>query len=107
MNSKDERIKLKISTKVLYDEFKRQKIPVDIIDAGSSLLSYLDSRGDEHLLFSTSSDMSPASGMAIAGNKYRTSMIARTLGIPLPKDKLCHEFKEALSFFNNLRVVVT
>jgi len=107
MNISTKRADLKISTRVLYDELRRQNISVRIIDSYSSLLSYKDIRGDEHLLFSTSSDKSSASGHVIANDKHRTSLIAQMLNIPLPVDHVCHEYQDVLAFFREHKAVVT
>jgi cyanophycin synthetase len=107
MDTSTQRRDLKISARTLYDELHRQNVLVTIIDAPSSLLMYLDKHGNEHLLFSTSSDKSAATGMVIANSKYRTSLIAKKLGIPVPEEQVCDEYKEVLNFFNAHKNIVT
>lgn len=106
MEKSTKRQNLKISTRVLYDELLRQDVPVTIIDSYASLLSYTDSSGQDHLLFSTSDTKSAASGTMIAGNKYRTSLLAKILDIPVPNEIVCEDYKEVVSFFKAQKPVV-
>lgn len=95
-----EREKLKVSTRAMYDELKRQNVPVRIIDAASSLLEFTDLAGERRLLFSTSSDKSSEVGLSIGRNKIRTEIIAKDLDIPVPLDTVCDSFDDALQFFS-------
>ena len=106
MKSTNERENLMVSTRVMYDEFNRQRIPVRIIDADSSMLEYTDKAGATHFLFSTSSDKSSAAGLVIANNKSRTEIIARELNIPVPDAITCQTFAEAHAFFKQHGTVV-
>lgn len=101
-----ERQKLKVSTRVMYDEFRRQDIPVRIIDATASLLEFTDNSSQPRLLFSTSSDRSSAVGLSIADNKVRTRFIANELGITVPADLLCYSFDDALAFLAEYKCIV-
>lgn len=101
-----EREKLKVSTRVMFDELVRQKIPVRIIDAETSLLEFTDKLGKTRFLFSTSSDRSSAVGVVIANSKQRTEIIARELNITVPEDEVCHSFDEVLRFFSKYNCVV-
>ncbi len=101
-----EREKLKVSTRVMYDELLRQKIPVRIINAAMSLLEFTDTSGEPHFLFSTSSDKCSAVGLVIADNKVRTELIAKELGIPIPLDTVCLTLEDALLFLEQEKCVV-
>ena len=101
-----DREKLKISTRVMYDELRRQNIPTTIIDARSSMLEYIDNAGVPHLLFSTISDKSSAAGHIISNNKLRTERIARQIGIPVPQDIECSDFTEAFNFLTRHKRIV-
>ena len=101
-----EREKLKLSTRAMYDEFKRQNVPVRIIDAPSSLLEFIDITGEKRLIFSTSSDKSSGAGFIIGNNKQRTEIIARELNISVPIDTICLSFDDALQFFNQHAPIV-
>jgi len=101
-----EREKLKVSTRVMYDEFVRQSIPVRIINAATSLLEFTDSSNEAHFLFSTSSDKCSAAGLVIADNKVRTELIAKELGILVPVDTVCHTLEDALRFLEQERCIV-
>lgn len=106
MNSIDERSQLMISTRVIYDEFVRQNIPIRIVSASASILEYTDRDGTAHFMFSTSSDKSSAAGLIIANNKSRTEIIARELGIPVPDDTICRTFAEVRAFYRQHKIVV-
>ncbi len=102
-----DRQNLKISTRVMYDEFVRQGVPVKIIDSTTSLLEYKDVSGEPRMLFSTKSEKASAAGAAIARSKVRTAMIAKSLGINTPKSSVCSTLEEAIGFFESHgRVVV-
>lgn len=101
-----EREKLKVSTRVMFDELVRQNIPVRIIDAETSLLEFTDTLGKTRFLFSTSSDRSSAVGVVIANSKQRTEIIARELNIPVPEDEVCYSFDDVLRFFSKHGCVV-
>lgn len=98
---------LKISTRVLYDEFIRRSIPVEIIDAKASMLEYQDQSGKKRLLFSTCSDKSAAAGVAIGRNKLMTAIIASRLGIPIPKYLVTKDLSEANIFLKLHKNIVT
>lgn len=95
-----------VSTRVIYDEFVRQDIPVRIVSANSSMLEYTDRNGMAHFMFSTTSDKCSAAGLVIANNKSRTEVIARELGIPVPNDTVAQTFAEAHAFFKQHGTVV-
>ena len=101
-----EREKLRVSTRVMYDEFVRQDVVVRIIDAASSILEYTDTSGETHFLFSTSSDKASAAGLVIANDKIRTEYIAKELNIPMPIDTVCHTLEDALHFLTEQKCVV-
>lgn len=102
-----EREKLKVSARVMYDEFVKQGVPIRILSPETSLLEYTDRSGQNHLLFSTLSDKSSAVGLAIASSKQRTSILASQIGIPVPAEKVCDNYKEVLHFFKLHKNVVT
>lgn len=101
-----EREKLKVSTRVMYDEFVRKGVEVRIIDAASSLLEFTDTAGETHFMFSTSSDKASAAGLVIANDKIRTELIAKELGILMPLDTVCHTLEDALRFLTEQKCVV-
>lgn len=101
-----ERAKLRISTRVMYDELVRQRAKVKILDAASSMLEFDDTSGISHLLYSTSSDKSNSVGTLIAHNKSRGTFIARDLGVPVPDDQICNSFDDAVDFFGKHGLVV-
>jgi len=101
-----EREKLKVSTRVMYDELVRQGSPVRIIDAESSMLEYEDSAREKHYLFSTSSDRTSAVGRIIANSKIRTEFIFNDLGLPTPTDIICRSYDEALDFLRTHKRIV-
>jgi cyanophycin synthetase len=105
-NNSLERLQLKISTRVLYDEFKKQNVPVSIIDATLSMLEYVDHAGNQRLLFSTCSDRSSAVGNVIARSKIRTAMIAERLAITVPQSEVCDVYEEAEEFLKKHKLVV-
>ncbi|MFI5212520.1 MAG: ATP-grasp domain-containing protein [Candidatus Saccharimonadales bacterium] len=90
---------LKVSTRVIYDEFQAQHHTVTIVDAEASLLEYTDRHGEEHFLFSTCSERSSATGKTIADSKARTAVVARRLAIPIPLSIVCRDIREARKFF--------
>ncbi|HRJ90678.1 MAG TPA: hypothetical protein PLU21_00535 [Candidatus Saccharibacteria bacterium] len=98
--------KLKVSTRVMYDELVKQQANVRILDASSSMLEFNDNSGVSHLLFSTSSDKSSSAGAMIARNKNRGKFIAHSLGIPVPDDLICTTFAEAAAFLKKHSQVV-
>ncbi|HEU4830908.1 MAG TPA: ATP-grasp domain-containing protein [Candidatus Saccharimonadales bacterium] len=101
------RDQLKISTRVLYDELVRQNTGVEILDEASSLLEYTSKSGKKHLLFSTCSDKSSATGVIIANNKARTATIARRMGIPTPEQVVSRDIREIRKFLSDMgRVVI-
>lgn len=99
MQATNTRENLMVSTRVLYDEFVRQHIPIRIVSASSSMLEYTAHDGTAHFLFSTTSDKCSAAGLVIANNKSRTEVVARELGIPVPEDTVCNTFAEARAFY--------
>ncbi len=106
MSDTEARNQLKVSTRVLYDEFIRQNIVVDILDSSSSLLEYTNKSGTKHFLFSTCSDKSSATGMIIASSKVRTTVVAQRMNIPTPDQIICRDIREARKFLSNHRQIV-
>lgn len=100
------RTELKVSTRVMYDEFRLQNVPVVIVDAASSLLEFTDHNDQKHLLFSTLSDKASAVGLTIANNKRRTSLLAKRLSIAMPPETVCASIDDALNFFHAYSCVV-
>lgn len=98
MTKKYDRMNLRMSTRLIYDELHRQNASVSIIDAEASLLRYNDTAGVSHYIFSTCSDKSSATGMMIARNKPRTASIAAQLNIPIPDARVCDTFEQAAEF---------
>src|SRR5690606_25561411 len=96
----------KISTKAMYDEFLRQGVPIEIVDASSSILEYQDVRGDKQLLFSTISNKSSAAGAVIARSKIRTAIVAKNLDIKTPEYLVCSSYEEATGFLESHKRVV-
>ena len=101
-----EREKLKISTRVMYDELLRQGAPVEIVDADSSLLEYIDTSGESRLLFSTLSDKSSSVGSIVTRNKIRGEIIAKRLSLPLPLDTVCDSYEDAERFLEKHQKIV-
>ena len=98
---------LKVSTRVLYDKFVKQLVPVTIVNAASSILEYADARGKMHLLISTCSDKSSAAGKAIADSKIKTTHVATSIKMPMPASIACRDIREARDFFDTYQHVVT
>jgi cyanophycin synthetase len=96
---------LRGSTRIMYNALS-QRVPVQIIDAEKSLFSYEDTKGETHLMFSTTSDKSSAIGIIIAGNKSKSATILEHLSIPRPKDRVCNTIIEAIEFLNVYKKVV-
>lgn len=97
---------LKISTRVMFDELRRQDSPVKILDASSSLLEYKDTAGDSRLLFSTLSDKSSSVGSVVTKNKIRGKIIANRLSLPLPIDIICSSLNDAKDFLKTHGTIV-
>jgi cyanophycin synthetase len=98
---------LRISARSIYDELVAQKAPVSIIRASSNLVTYTDVHGVPHLLVSTCSDKSSATGKAIADSKVKTMRIAEYLNISRPASIACRDIREARKFLAEYDVIVT
>jgi cyanophycin synthetase len=94
----DARNQLRESTRLLYDELVRREVSVEILDAASSLLEYTTNAGMVHTLFSTCSDKSAATGLVIARDKARTTVIADRIGVSTPRQLTCYSVEEARVF---------
>lgn len=101
-----EREKLKVSVRIIYDEFLRQNVPVKIIDPSGSLLEYTDSSGEPHYMFSTNSDKSSAVGQIIAKDKIKTARVAADLFIATPSTVNCKSLDEARAFLATHKKIV-
>lgn len=102
-----DRTKLRVSTRVMFDELLRQQANVRILDASSSLLEYDDTSGKSHVLFSTLSDKTSQAGTSVARDKNKGRFIAHRLGIPVPDDHMCLTVSDAFSLLEKYgRVVI-
>ncbi|HSW91641.1 MAG TPA: YheC/YheD family protein [Candidatus Saccharimonadales bacterium] len=97
---------LRLSTRLLYDELVRRDIPVTIVDPSMSLLEYTTANGETHLLFSTCSDKSPATGIIIANSKARTAIIAKRLSIPVPAQITTRTIRDVRQFLDQYETIV-
>ncbi|MEO5691435.1 MAG: hypothetical protein ABIQ64_04570 [Candidatus Saccharimonadales bacterium] len=96
---------LRGSTQIMYDELSK-RTTVRIINAPTSILSYEDNAGDTHLLYSTTSDKSSATGVIIAENKSYSGVVIKHLSLPMPEDRVCSMIHEAIDFLHTYKKVV-
>lgn len=75
---------LKITAKLIYREFERRGVPIEVIDSSMGLLLYTDYEGEKHYLRSTLSDRENAQAYVIAKNKYLTMLFCSRLNLPHP-----------------------
>lgn len=90
---------LKVSTRLLYDELLRRGTAVTILSNASSLLEYTAPTGASHLLYSTCSDKSAATGVVVATSKRLTSLLAHDMRIPCPAQLSTRDVREVRQFF--------
>ncbi len=96
---------MKNTATYIYEEFKRRKVKVEVIDESSGLMRYRHS-GSWHRLRGCVAEGASSVSVFICNNKPVAEQIAKDIGMPVPVSQNYQSFDQAMKFVDKYSSIV-